>query len=475
MGGAIQLADLPAHGIAAAPFPVLRELRKRSSSLGAAQHFHQANNQPIKAHCIDIGEAVAPESEMPNLWRSSSKKVKDGFEGSTAGKGLQGNRQKITEKGRERRLSSAGVLQHLRLSVASSPKQTSARAQSRPAEQDVAMSVDVDVSCDGHEKERHDAVGRLLAPFPNEQAIYALSRESADGTDSEDEDEDENITEQRARAYAALIGGRPSPSGTSARVRATSMHTKATASCSQPALVPMCGGSSAIPRRRTTSSNDAPTMAERSSKSAALPADKVFDGTRIGGNRPRRTRVQSANAAAGGVGAFTSKTSIPAATRRKRRSLSQENSLVATRLARAFLARELGETVITRRPATAHREHWSNDESEQRDLWLALQDGVVLCRYVAIIATLPHSSANCPLAEASFSLLNHIVPDAIKYIDRRDTSSARAANISNFLASAKTHLPLEPHEFFDVTQLVGSDLLAHSNPWLSWLASLPVP
>lgn len=64
--------------------------------------------------------------------------------------------------------------------------------------------------------------------------------------------------------------------------------------------------------------------------------------------------------------------------RAKRRSLSQENALVATRLARAFLTRELGE-VFARRLTSGQRK-WEEGMHEQRELRSALMDGDILCR-----------------------------------------------------------------------------------------------
>ena len=396
-GGAVQLADLPGSGIAAAPFPVLKEVRKRSSSLGAAQYCTDQRQVHVlfTRASDDAGAVPAVDSEMPGLWRSSSKKVSQNEAGSaqTAGGVVHGNRQKITKEGRERRLSSAGVLAHLRLSSpASAQKQEEGQRVRSKTASNASQSKMVIDGASSNKISQEDAVVRQFdADVPNQGGpLYASTASRVNGnrdSSSSSEDEDEAVTEQRAKAYAALTGNRPSPGNTAARIRATSMLTKATHS--QPARVPIRPGavasSSAIPRRRTTSSNDAPTMAERSSKSPAIPSSSVFNvASALSGSKLPRTRVQSANNAQSGPSASRHSPSTgspsPAATRRKRRSLSQENSLVATRLARAFLARELGETAISRRPANAPREAWSIDESEQRELWLALHDGVVLCR-----------------------------------------------------------------------------------------------
>lgn len=453
-GGAIQLADLHASGLVA-PFPVFREVRKRSSSLGAAQHLHippPSNNQAGAVTYIDAGSYPFVDREMPGLWRKGKSKSIDitgnGDSSNSSSKdgAVSGNRQKITDKGRERRLSSAGagVLHHLRLAkqttsqdVSTTRRSAAQREDGRKSSSDAdAMQVD---GQDAHARTREDAGVTPFSANSNSRALYASALRdpaaNSGSSSSNDENEDEAVTEQRAIAYAALTGARPSPHGTRARVK--SELTKARSPTS---------GSSAIPRRRTTSSNDAPTMAERSSKLPAVAADKVFD--RSPASRTARSRVQSANAAA--ITTTNGSTSAPTAEmRRKRRSLSQQNSLIATRLSAAFLARELGEAAIKRRPVNSPRQTWSTDESEQRDLWLALHDGVVLCRF----AHLPTCMLDRP-SDVTNSLLNHLVPSAIKYIDRRDISSARTANITNFLASAKLHLPIQPHEFFEVSQLV---------------------
>jgi hypothetical protein len=104
---------------------------------------------------------------------------------------------------------------------------------------------------------------------------------------------------------------------------------------------------------------------------------------------PRRTRVQSASAVASSSSTSASpshSSNAPppvTAARKKRRSLSQQNSLIATRIAKAFLLRELGEAALTRRCTTAvPKSSWSQDDTEQRELWFALHDGVLLCRWV---------------------------------------------------------------------------------------------
>lgn len=51
-------------------------------------------------------------------------------------------------------------------------------------------------------------------------------------------------------------------------------------------------------------------------------------------------------------------------------------------------------------------------------------------------------------------LLNQIVPNSIAQIDKRDLNSAKKANIAAFIHAARQHLPLQPHEFFDVDNLV---------------------
>lgn len=61
------------------------------------------------------------------------------------------------------------------------------------------------------------------------------------------------------------------------------------------------------------------------------------------------------------------------------------------------------------------------------------------------------------------------MPHAILHIDKRDLHSARKANISSFVKAARTHLPLQPHEFFDVDNLVS--LLIASAPRVSWSLS----
>ena len=419
-GGAVQLANLPLGN--PAPFPVLKQVRPRSSSLGAAAQYLEHcphYDRAVPTLRIDAGAtaehdsaavAYGAHSDMPGLWRSSSKK--DHGVGAGAGGVVQGARQKITKEGRERRLSSAGVLQHLRLSSPATSKQgdlhhLQERARSKTAESSgsvsTAMNIESSNFSNSNKTSQESGITQFIAEtaVPNDSGItvplYASTSLEGEPGGSSSSEEDEAVTEQRARAYAALTGSRPSPGNTAARVRATSMLTRATAvspigSVSQnSALVPIrpAAASSAIPRRRTTSSNDAPTMADRSSKSPLPAMSGVFDGSPANaGNKTRRTRVQSANAGPSVSSSSAMSPRIdasspsPAATRRKRRSLSQENSLVANRLARAFLARELGESAVSRRPANAPRECWSTDESEQRELWLALHDGVILCRCV---------------------------------------------------------------------------------------------
>ena len=58
------------------------------------------------------------------------------------------------------------------------------------------------------------------------------------------------------------------------------------------------------------------------------------------------------------------------------------------------------------------------------------------------------------------SLINGLVPHSVRHIDRRDLPAAKAANVTNFVAAAKARLPLQPHEFFEVEQLVRTDAAA---------------
>ena len=229
--------------------------------------------------------------------------------------------------------------------------------------------------------------------------------------DSDSCDVDTSISEQRAQAYAALTAASPtaSPARRSASTRiphlarSSPSHrgivdvSMAAAAVSQPALMELDGRAAAppsvLPRRRTTSSNDAPSMAERAATGQRSPLSAISASSPASHKAPRRTRVQSANAAS------TSPSAPPAvspagsaaakAARRgtsyssRRRSLSAENSLVATRLARAFLARELGEKALSRKGVAlcaSAAARWPADDSEQRELWTALHDGVLLCR-----------------------------------------------------------------------------------------------
>ena len=249
------------------------------------------------------------------------------------------------------------------------------------------------------------------ADHPHLTSPLLLSRQDRD-RESDSCDVDTSISEQRAQAYAVLTAASPTASparrSSSTRIphvaRSSPTHrgiidvSMAAARISQPALMEMeldgraAAPPSVLPRRRTTSSNDAPSMAERAATGQRSPLAAISASSPASQKAPRRTRVQSANAAS--TSQFASAVS-PAGTaaakgaRRgtsyssRRRSLSAENSLVATRLARAFLARELGEKALTRKGVAlcaSAAARWPADDSEQRDLWTALHDGVLLCR-----------------------------------------------------------------------------------------------
>lgn len=227
----------------------------------------------------------------------------------------------------------------------------------------------------------------------------------------DENDNDTSIAEQRAQAYAALTAASPTASpvrrSLSTRIphlaRSSPTHrdivdvSMAVVAAPHPALAHFEGRvappPSVLPRRRTTSSNDAPSMAERTATGQRSPLSAISASSPGSHKAPRRTRVQSANAAsyspslpaapspAGSAAAKAAKRGTSYSFRR--RSLSAENSLVATRLARAFLSRELGEKALSRKGVSlcaSAAARWPADDSEQRDLWTALHDGVLLCR-----------------------------------------------------------------------------------------------
>lgn len=424
-----------------APFPVLTGVRQRSSSL-----VHAPTRRPLsQVDPNSTGQySVFDDEAMPGIL-SKVLNRRTSLEAASIHKDT-GGKLKITEKGRERRLSAGNW--RARSSVASTSSNDNAASSSHRQQQQTPIkrqqlcsNDDDDDPSPGRSSNSHlttptpssgtasPHAHRRVSPMQldkvtNLARVPSSGAEEEDGGDnSEDSPSDTSITNQRARAYAALTGrgsmtnlspsdpsSYPSRSGIQP-ADSTSLDMIARASLSQPslpsqqshphyqpltALNPNALPHSSSPshgvqqqRRRTTSSNDAPMNNQHTaSKASILHPNKT----------PRRSRVQSASAlptipsnssprpplsSSRQVATGSPSPATPVGQRKNRRSLSQENSLVATRIARAFLARELGDNaIITRRNSSSSTpsKNWTSNESEQKELWLALHDGVLLCR-----------------------------------------------------------------------------------------------
>lgn len=419
-----------------APFPVLLDPspRQRSSSLA-----HVVPSRPLKGDSPLVHPAASPQpysvwddEAMPGiLSRVLSRRTS--LEAGAIHKDT-GGKLKVTEKGRERRLS-AGNWRHRSASSAASGdsgRGASIDNERSPSASESSSNKAVDTAVrHSSSSTSNQRLTPTTTPLAQRRAspmqlddVTNLSRVPSSGAEEEDSSpslSDTSITQQRAHAYAALtgrsngnliscstteLGTQPSPSHTEVVMAQASLSTPSLAYY-QPRYQPLrprdpnalpdptqSPSPAAQSRRRTTSSNDAPMNNETLHKTS-MPAHKTA----------RRSRVQSAGALPPTVSSYTPRqtptsrqgaisphqpTITPTSTpggRKNRRSLSQENSLVATRIARAFLIRELGENAIVRNKISASAtsnitpsKNWTNSENEQKELWLALHDGVLICR-----------------------------------------------------------------------------------------------
>lgn len=335
-----------------------------------------------------------------------------------------GGKLKITEKGRERRLSAGNWRAR---SSTSSSTHNDHETPSKRSSAGAPMVSSAAAASPSNDSPIHHHPSKRASPMHLDK-VTTLARVPSSGAEEQDQDHqdagdsspsDSSITQQRARAYAALTGRTPSSGdGQANGAPLPSLDTIARASLSQPSLLPSQQASSSSANqyqpltavspnavststtpnvqqqqcRRTTSSSASPSYTTNNENASPLKTSNAYRN-----KTPRRSRVQSANAVPLSasspsplrpalsprqpVSTSTPTTSKTPIQHKNRRSLSQENSLVATRIARAFLVRELGENAIARRNSTSTpSKSWNVNENEQKELWLALHDGVLLCR-----------------------------------------------------------------------------------------------
>ena len=286
-------------------------------------------------------------------------------------------------------------------------------------------------------------------------------RQNSLSNDDEDEDSSssEHIRTKRAQAFTALTGQQLSINSRNLLFAAMSMpdlHSYTTPPAWSPFMLPTTDSplEYEIPPRFTNSPMTVSADSVRRRVTSLGASDTPRSSVHFAESPPRRPRVLSAGA---------DDSPRPGSSHLRygdrRRSLSKDNSLLATRIASAFLVKELGEHVLQRRPASTPPDQWPSDQHEQRDLWLALLDGISLCRCVNGILGAPSQLMSSSL---SHRLLSRIVPGLHLQLMHQDTASARHANVTLFLAQAKLHLPLQVHDYFDVQDLVSAELMAAS-------------
>lgn len=367
-GAAVQLLEFGD----VAPFPVLQVPRQRSSSLTGPLDLEQLSRQrrhtqegsvlyPIDGRNVEVGlglglQAYVEDIMAPGRFNKilAGSREEKWLRGGGSGiielvkpsTHIVGGKQKITKAGRERRLSlgarsarTPGASPQLG-STTTSPRVFGAgQAVGERAEEGeespwlVIQAHALDRSLVEEGEPGTDIDGDVVMGETTDADLDRQATAVSPGSPAEEKNGISRMEIQRAAALAALNGETPP--------------------------LPVA----ASPRRRTTSSSDAPTLSQHVSQSKTQ----------------RRSRVQSASAAF----ANADPTASPTPARRRRRSLSAENSLVAARLARDYMTRELGEEAMARRTPDAPaigQSAWKGNYAEQKELWLALRDGVLLCR-----------------------------------------------------------------------------------------------
>lgn len=187
--------------------------------------------------------------------------------------------------------------------------------------------------------------------------LGTLQRELSDGSDAE-----VDVWNQRAKAYAALTGLAP-PSSSQPSVFDQSRQNSPASGGNDPHDLlpsPLSSHIAVSSRAGNTSRSVSPVPNMRRSRAYSVGPTPTGCGTGAGDHPPSDPH---------GSGP-----------RRKRRSLSQKNSIVATRIAKAFVVRELGEGVFAEHQAKVSRQACSIQQYEQRELWFSLCDGVIFLR-----------------------------------------------------------------------------------------------